>query len=163
MNIDDRIKAFIKDYYFPYSDDDLKELGTIFEKITKILYGNNDLDCLEETEIIFLNKKDFLAYTDANLIILYINYVKEGLNIGRAKEKINLLLENVVVDIRKIDEEWKNINVCNKILQDSKKINDMNENEIRSLVNMIINSNISDSLKEDFLINISLNINHFAK
>ena len=39
----------------------------------------------------------------------------------------------------------------------------MNENEIRSLVNMIINSNISDSLKEDFLINISLNINHFAK
>ena len=73
------------------------------------------------------------------------------------------MLNDVAIKLKELEDNWKNYDICNNMLQNNTLICDMNENEINSLVNMIINSNKTDLEKEKLLITISLNIHSNRK
>lgn len=160
MNNEKSLKNFINNYHFPYLKEELEMFSIILKKIINILYNNANLGVLDSREIIFLKEKKLLDLARADLIISYIDYIKNGYILkDETKNKIYKLLENIAFNLRGIDDEWKNANLCNKLLHVPLDIKNMNQNEIKVLVNMISNSNINDYEKEELLINLSLNLN----
>ena len=68
---------------------------------------------------------------------------------------------------RKIDDEkdneWKCMQACGNLFQNVTNISDLREDEIKLLVDMITNSDISEEEKTDLLINISLSLKNNTK
>ncbi len=159
MNRQDSIKKFVNNFQFSYSDEELNKLAMIFDKIIKILYGNETLSILDKDDINHLKEQKLIEEIVGSLLIVYLGYVKSGgILKDDVKAKLYKMLEDVVVNLRKIDEKYQQAHMCNKLLQKETNINDLDEKDITILVNMIINSNISENEKEDLLMNISLSL-----
>ncbi len=164
MNMQDNLKKFVSNFQFSYSEEELNTLAIIFDKIIKILYGNENLSVLEKSDINYLKDQKLVEEIVGNLIIVYIGYVKSGAVLkDDAKTKLYKMLEDIVINLRKINEKYQQARMCNKLLQNETNVNDLDEKDITTLVNMIINSNTNEKEKEDLLVNVSLSIHHETK
>lgn len=158
------LKQFIINYRFPYTNDEISKLAKIFEVINDIIYEKISLDKLNVEYIDYLSEKNIITIPIHDLIITYINYVRYGHILNNdSKKALNKLLENVVFNLRRIDEEYKNCALCKRLMESDFLIDNLNDDEIKSLVEIIINSNIDELEKDKLLIAISLNINSFVK
>ena len=159
MNKQDKIKEFISNYDFEYTDKELNELLIIFGKVVNIMYGKDNIGVLNKSDIDYLKEKELIDDTVCNSITQYINHGKNGLEIKEKEEiKLNKTLAQIAISIRKVDKKWQQANMCNKLLREEMNINNLSEREIAVLVNMIIDSNKDEIEKEELLINLSLNL-----
>lgn len=157
-DLNDKLKSLINNFLYENEEDKLgEELG----KILSILYGKKSLTLLNENDFNYLNKKNIISDSENNILKLYYNIMTKGNLLSSSSiENMHKILEEVALKFKKINEEWNTINTCNKILKLSKDFNDLNENEINSIINLILNSNIDGDEKVNLLIDLSLSLSN---
>ncbi len=157
-DLNDKLKSLIKNFLYENEEDKLgEELG----KILSILYGKKSLTSLNENDFNYLNKKNIISDSENNILKLYYNIMIKGSLLSSSSiENMHKILEEVALKFKKINEEWNTIDTCNKILKLSKDFNDLNENEINSIINLILNSNIDGDEKVNLLIDLSLSLSN---
>ena len=159
MNEVNKIKELIYNYHFPYDYKEREELCKILGKIINILYGGKTVLILDNDDISFLNMKKLINTSEKDILMTYHDYLEKGNMLNNySKNNLYNILVSIGKNLYRIDEEWKNNNVSNLLFKLQVGVNNLNSKEIKSLVNIIMSGEITDSEKEDLLIYLSLNL-----
>lgn len=164
MNEIKRINNIINNYKFPFDYNERKVISEIVGKVINIYYGKESLSLLEENDVSFLREKNFINDLEKVILISYRHYVSFGHSLDEtAKEKTIKILEKIAKKYQELEELLQYSNACKFTLSNEDDLNDLNAEDIQGITNLIINSNLSDTDKEELLIYLSLNLNHYIK